>query len=305
MPDSVLNNVLFCPFSSRKLRLLSETELASVNSKINKGELFFYPGVKVEDELTSALVTEHQSYIYPIFDNVIFLKRETAIVARNRTENAHKRVSDVVVEAFNNEYLRTNDSPLSACESEFEGALSLEDLPVLKGRLSKKGGLLLTGCSSSVDHILNLNFGIDYKQHVHFDDSIQRLRSVSSELTEQTLLVLCDKTHLPFDQDSIDSVFTFGFVNDLSKEDQKLMYSELKRVLSAEGQSISFYNAQKPLHVTSILKSDLIAKKTLKVVTPWKKIKMPKIYLHPLYLSETRQNDQKTTAKTSFRRQFS
>lgn len=87
---------LICPFTGRNLRLLSEAELSDVNAKIVTNELFFYPGAQVKKPLKRALVTEHQTYIYPILDNIILLKKETAIVAKNRTENYLKRVSDQI-----------------------------------------------------------------------------------------------------------------------------------------------------------------------------------------------------------------
>lgn len=38
---------LVCPFTRRKLRFLSENELENINNRIDSGELYFHPGIKV------------------------------------------------------------------------------------------------------------------------------------------------------------------------------------------------------------------------------------------------------------------
>ena len=67
---------------------MNKRELSAVNDKITNGELYFYPGVPVEEHLKKALVTEHSTYVYPIFDEIICLKKETAIVPKNRTQKS-------------------------------------------------------------------------------------------------------------------------------------------------------------------------------------------------------------------------
>ena len=72
---------LTCPFTRKGLRLMSKTELSTVNEKITARESFFYPGVPVEVKLKKAFVTKHSTYFYPVFEDIICLRKETQLLS--------------------------------------------------------------------------------------------------------------------------------------------------------------------------------------------------------------------------------
>ena len=305
MLELLLSDFFICPFSSRRLRLMSEHELVNVNKRIKSGELFFYPGVQVKKELEKALVTEHQTYMYPVFDRILFLRKETAIVARNRTENALKRLNDSTVQSFENKYQFGINVIEPEPHHQVEELLSDKEVTMLRRQLSKKVELLVTGCCENADTIHNLIFGSDFEQHVHFDDSIGRLRRVKQELPNSTISVLCDKDNLAFDNERVGAVFIFDLINSLSKESQKEAYQELKRILTEDGNGVALFGANQPNAASSDFKSDVFTKKALGLAAPWKKVKLPNMYFHRVSIPETEKKRGRTTTKTSFRRQFS
>ena len=64
-----------CPISGKALRAMSKDELSVVNQKIVNGELYFHPGIQIELKLKQAYITENQTYIYPVVDDILLLKK--------------------------------------------------------------------------------------------------------------------------------------------------------------------------------------------------------------------------------------
>lgn len=296
---------LICPFTGRNLRLLSEAELNVINAKIITNELFFYPGAQVKKPLKCALVTEHQTYIYPILDNIILLKKETAIVAKNRTENYLKRVSDNIDTYFDELYnFDENNQEDEAMVQNTVPAMPSEEIARLKQLIPNSSNIFLSIASDNIDDVLNLVFNSKFSKYVHADYDIERLRAVKSDLQKDTLLVLCDNTDLPFSNSSIDAIISFDKINQYEKENQKLISGEISRVLDTAGASIVLFDEDKPLAAERQLKKEQLVKKAQGLMKPWKKIKNPTIYFHPVRGDKGADISSSVVGKTSLKRQL-
>ena len=262
---------------------MTEKELNSVNAQIKHGDLYFYPGAPVNIELTSALVTANHTYIYPIVDNISYLKRETAIVSKNRTENHLRRVPREEIESFYKSYGFGDENEMVKPAKELQSnPLNQEKIKQLARLLPKGGDYFMSVVTHDVDSIHNLTYGRAFKYYFHMDFSLPRLLAMKDDLPTATILVLGDFDHLPFANDSVDALFSFDYINNYSKEIQASAYEELKRCLKYDGVSITLYDKTKPMHANSQLKSDQRSKKALGVLAPWKKVKLPNIFFYPI-----------------------
>lgn len=294
---------LVCPFTRRKLRFLSESELDNINNRIDSGELYYHPGIKVQTHLSQALVTEHQSYIYPIIDNILYLKSETAIVAKNRTENYLKRISQTIIEDFEAKYSFNSDRESVASSS--TKSISPELVVSLKSKLVKKGNYFTSIGSSDIDALHNFIFQTKFEQYIHVDFDLNKLKSIQAELKGETVLVLADNGKLPFGDGSLDALVSFDPINQYDKADQKFIYDDLKRILSHDATSVLFYENDKPLHTKFFLSVDKLSKTARSLVMPWKKVKLPTFHFEGINPSQTANSSNQTVGKTSLGQQFS
>ena len=93
-----------CPFIWLELIELNKFELSLINSKISDGLYFYHHGAPVNTKLKKAFICNKRFYIYPVFEDMVYLKKLTAIVPKNRTLEANKRVSKDSAEAFYKEF---------------------------------------------------------------------------------------------------------------------------------------------------------------------------------------------------------
>ncbi|MFY0594572.1 methyltransferase domain-containing protein [Roseivirga sp.] len=305
MTQNTADTFLICPFSGRNLRYLTDAELVVVNSRINGGELFFYPGVQVKESLKRALVTEHQTYIYPVDDNIIYLKKETAIVTKNRTKNYLKRVSDTVISSFESIYSfnrKTDSEQVNKLPS--VPSMPSDAIASLKQYITKSQNVFVSMCSNNADDVHNLVFNTHFAEYVHADFDLERLKALKSELKKDTTLVLCDPVALPFAQESIDTLVSFDLINEYEKDVEKEAAGEIKRVVCSRGASIVMFNDSLPLNAERQLKKDELVKKAKVLMKPWKKVSSCEIYFHPI--SATQDSDMSDTfvGKTSLKRQL-
>jgi len=306
LQDTDYYSYLNCPFTGRKLRFLSEEELENVNERIGRGELYFYPGILVSSKLTRALVTEHQTYIYPVFNDIFYLKRETAIVAKNRTENYLKRVSQAVIDEFEMKFdlNSVNEKAIRGSSHKLE-MLSPDRVTSIRANYSKTGENFVSICANDIDAIYNLVFETRYKRYIHVEYNLRKLKSVKAELKENTVLILADNGKLPFGDGSIDAMFSFDPINKYTKGDQKFIYDDFKRVLNQGAISTVLFEDDKPLHAKLFSGVDKLAKTARSVVMPWKKSKLPKIYFEGVKPVPVGANSNEIVSKTSLGGQFS
>ncbi len=297
---------LICPFTGRKLRFLSEKELETVNERIGRGELYFHPGIQVSKSLSQALVTEHQTYIYPIFDDIFYLKRETAIVAKNRTENYLKRISQFVIDEFERKYAfnQNQEEATQDIVPKTKGMTS-QLASSLRDKLPKKGKYFLSMCSGDIDAIHNLVFGTDFDQYLHVDFELSKLKAIAPSLRDKTVLILADNGHLPFEASTLDALVSFDPINKYSKEDQKVIYENFKSVLSTDASSVLLYDNTKPLYTKVLLGADKLSKAARGVVMPWRKTKKTSFHFEGVQFLGNQDQTDAIVGKTSLNQQFS
>lgn len=295
------NDILICPFSKKGLRLLSEHEISTINKKIANGELSFYPGVPVTTELTQAFSCSNYLYIYPIIDQVVMLKKETAIVPKNRIENPFHKTTQADIDKFNAEFGFGESLEKSGAKTVAPSERVKQEV---LSKISRAGQVLLTANANSADEILNLTYGLKYDQMVHADHRLDRLKEVNEFLPSSTLKVLFDRTGLPFNEGSVDALVDLEAVDTLDKEGQERYYIELKRILDTEAVSVALFNNTKELKLKKNLNADIRAKKALKMVAPWKKVKLPRLYFIEADQAPEQIQTSVNVKKTKFSRQL-
>lgn len=304
LKDTDHYSYLICPFTGRKLRFLSEQELDTVNERIGRGELYFHPGIQVASRLTQAVVTEHQTYIYPVIDGVFYLKRETAIVAKNRTENYLKRISQSLVDSFEAKY-GFNSAKEIKTQPNMVDALNPALIGSLRTKLSKRGKYFVSLCTNDIDALHNLVFETKYEQYIHVEFEFEKLKSIAAEIKDKTILILADNGKLPFENESLDALVSFDPINKYNKADQKVIYADFKRALNSGAASVVLYENDKPLHTKFLLGADKLSTTARGLVMPWKKVKIPTFHFEGINPPRATGSSNEIVGQTSLNQQFS
>jgi hypothetical protein len=302
----IVKSALICPFTGHELIELNKSELSLINSKISEGLYFHHHGAPVNTKLKKAFICSKRSYIYPVFEDIVYLKKLTAIVPKNRTLAANKRVSKESAEAFYKEFglgRKYKIEPNKNLQTQ-SNPLSLEQISDLGKLLPKSGNSFVSIVTHDLDSIHNLAFGRTFDHFLHIDFSIERLKSVVNDLKENTLYVLADMCNLPLKNDSVGALFSFDYINNYDKEVQKIAYGELKRAMANNGASVVLYERDKPLHAKGQLLTDQMTAKAMRFVAPWKKAKSSNIYFYPVGQNQTNDHHNFIT-KPSLRSQLS
>ncbi len=297
---------LICPFTGKDLIELSEKEINRINLQISEGTYFFYHGAPVNVELKQAFISSNHTYIYPVFDDILFLKKLTAIVPKNRTQEPNKRVPDHLANEFYKEFgfgeaFKKEKAKSIDLQS---GPLDAEQIRDLGKLFPRSGQSFVSVVTHDIDSIHNLVFGTHFDHYMHLDFSFDRLRSVVGQLKAGTHYILADLCDLPLKTDSVDGLFSFDYINQYDKATQKEAYSEMRRSMLSDGVSILLYEQNKPLHAKSQHKAERTALKAMKFVKPWKRAKIPSIYFYPVG-GDQNTDHQNFVVKTSLGSQFS
>ena len=77
--DRKLLELLVCPITKQPVRPLDEERLAKVNALVEKGELRYRDGSKVEQPLAEALITANGGSLYRVDDNIPVMLEEQSI----------------------------------------------------------------------------------------------------------------------------------------------------------------------------------------------------------------------------------
>ena len=285
---------------------MTKSQIDNVNIKVEEGQLYYYPGIKATQKLTAALITENHNYIYPIVDDIILLKKETAMTSMGRTRNPHARVSDPMINEFFDTYKLLKKRKISqpSLKEPKSKPLSNDQLAKLKGLLPKEGDCFMSEVTHDVGALHNLVYNSKFHLYLHLDFSVERLQAIKSDIKKGTMLVLCDNYNLPFIDDAIDSLFSFDYINEYEKESQKAAYKELKRIMKGEGVSVVLYDENRPHYANTQLKVDKVSKKLLNFLSPWKKRKLPTIYFYPIR-NKGKNDKEEIYTETSLDSQFS
>ena len=302
----IVKTALNCPFTGQDLVELTKKEITLINSKISEGLYFFQHGAPVNLKLKRAFICSKRTYIFPVIDDIIYLKKLTTIVPKNRTLEPNKRVLKESTEAFYKEFglgKKYKIEPNKELNTQ-SNPLSLQQISDLGKLLPKAGQSFVSIVTHDIDSIHNLAFERKFDQFLHIDFSVDRLKSVVNDLKDDTLYILTDMCNLPLKDHSVGALFSFDYINNYEKEEQKKAYAELKRCLSDKGSSVVLYSREKPLHTKGIHVTDQMTTKALKFVAPWKKAKVSNIYFYPVGDDQTNDH-QDFVARPSLKSIFS
>lgn len=74
-----LLNILVCPETKQRVRILEESELKKINVAIVDGRLKNRAGVLVKEKLQAALIREDNVFAYPVRDDIPVMLIEEAL----------------------------------------------------------------------------------------------------------------------------------------------------------------------------------------------------------------------------------
>ncbi len=276
---------------------LADHELMRINQKVERRELFFQSGAPLSFPLRKAWVSTNRVYLYAEIEGILFLKKATAIVEKNRVENPMIRFTEAQSDRFFSDLGLEKNGDLVSSGSNLPAGphLNAEVLKGLYTKLPRHGHCLVTAASAEVDELHNLVFGTNYQSHIHLDHNLERLQAVKGKLELNTRYVLCDSGVMPFGNESVDGYFSFNAVEEADKEAQKEAYHALKAALKKEAPCICIVNEQEKNHFEAFYKSDTLSAK----LKPWKKSGLPYFYFQ-----KTRYAGREASASVSDKRSF-
>ena len=82
MIDQNIIDVLACPATHRGLRPLSSDRLGQLNDRIAAGRAVYVDGEKIDRPVAAALITDNDTLIYRVDDDIPVLLVERGIAAR-------------------------------------------------------------------------------------------------------------------------------------------------------------------------------------------------------------------------------
>lgn len=251
----------------------------------------------VEKPLELAFASSNYLYIYPVFNDVLYLKKDTAIVSKNRVQNPFHKIHQAEIDQFNSTYGLSDERTV---DSTLVDALDKTLRDQITDKLSKSGDVFITANAHTVDDIHNITYGFSYDTFLYFDHQLERLQKIKTELPNETVKVFIDKATVPVESNCVQAFVDFEKADFLEKDEQVTLYNELKRVLAIDGASVKLYRDQKNLTLKKLLKADLRAVKAKNMLTPWKKQKLPFMYFLETDQPSTPSDSQQTVKKAKF-----
>jgi hypothetical protein len=271
-----IQNIFNCPFTQKPLRQLDDDELKIVNQKILDSELYFFEGALCDRPLTKAYATDQMLYIYPVIDSVLFLKRETAIVAKNRIEYPHHRRDKSDDAKFYTNYFFLSSTDFS--EPKTVSSLTKDELDSFKSKMPKDFKYLMTANATSADDIINLGYGGHMTVHFHLDTDLKRLKAVGSSLPDHIQLALLDLDHIPLQRDVVDIFINLEPIDHFSDLIQLDFYNQMKKLMGKRAVLLSSYHLIDRVRAVKKLKADILKLKAMRLFRPWSKSHMPRMY---------------------------
>lgn len=266
-----MEQLLVCPFTSQPLRPLSEMELEAFQNKIEAGDCYFQKGAPVRLLPKKAFISHNQVYIYLEMGGILLLQKQTAIVAKNRTANPHKRISEQEIIEFYESLGLNEEGTLQTKVSTDSILPAVIETANLEKSLPKTGHCFVTMGTQNVDAVHNLLFGTNFRQYLHFDHDLARLQPMVGALKNNTQYVLCDQELLPVMEDGIDALYSYEFIEGLEKETQFQLFDAMKKSLKDDAVAIILNAGAK----SSPLESRYKSVKTKAALKPWKKVSLP------------------------------
>jgi len=242
--------ILKCPITGEGLRKLNNSEIESLNAKINSSLVWQANGKLMTEKVQDGLICERSIYIYPIIDDIILLLKDLAIV-----EDKSHLITDVLSEdkmLVKNFY---DDRGWNVNEGgDYEDADIFEDLrPVSKEYISKchsrvnthlpkSGKYMLDAASGALQYDAYLLYSENFEYRICVDMSFKGLRECKKKLGKKAICVLCDMTNMPFKDEAIDGFISLNTIYHIPESEQVKAIAELHRLLIKGGKGVIVYD---------------------------------------------------------------
>jgi len=240
-----------CPITRSSLHEADPGVLATLNQQIRAGEANTVSGVRVENEIDQAIISECGRYLYPVEDGIYLLMADLAI------ETTGLSSVQVGLSTLNPEKVNVRDfyeevgwQPSS---SGFMDGELFEDLRSVseeyrhhcnlrvKGYLPATGRYLLDAASGPIQYKDYLDFSAGYDVRVCVDLSMTALRGAKTQLGKSALCLLADITELPLQDGSVDAAVSLHTIYHVPRLEQAKAFTELHRVLAPDGVAVVVY----------------------------------------------------------------
>ncbi len=231
-------DILKCPITFESLLLMDKEQIEGINKGNNSTTLFYSNGTKVDYQLDNALINVSGTYIYPILDGVIVLRKDMAIVNDSEKHHFDLRNEKKDVENFYN-----NIGWKHFSEKYFVDAEEFEDLrPVaneyfkrcnlrVKKYIKQKGKFILDAGSGPIQYDEYLTYSDNYDYRICVDLSYESLRMAKEKIGDKGIYILGDITNLPIKDNLIDAAVSLNVIFHIPMDEQSKALNEISRTL--------------------------------------------------------------------------
>lgn len=274
---NAITEIVRCPITGDKLRLMSATEIEDINKKI-------------ENEIIAGFIGDTGKYIYPIYNGIaILLPNEAIITDATKSKSVLMDKNKAIVKEFYDDFGWKEENGLT------KDALLFEDLrPISQAYIEKcdkrvsryiksNGKYFLDVASGPIQKPQYLEYSRNYEYRVCVDISITALKGARKKLGNKGIYILGDITNLPFLDNSFDAVVSLHTIYHVPRNEQKKAFMEIFRLLKNNSSAAIVYSHGRNCNVMRILSYPLFLLTVLNkvrtaIIKP--KIDSPKLYFY-------------------------
>ena len=273
-----ITEIVRCPITGDKLRLMRATEIEDINKKIDNG-------------IIAGFIGDTGKYIYPIYNGIVMLLPDEAIITNTgKSKSVSMDKNKAIVKKFYDNFGWEEDNGLA------KDALLFEDLrPVSKTYIDKchkrvsrhiksNGKYILDVGSGPIQFPQYLEYSKNYEYRVCVDISVTALIGARKKLGDKGIYILGDITNLPFLDNSFDAAISQHTIYHVPQNEQKKAFMEIFRVLKNNCSAVIVYSYGsncKAMRMLSYLSLPLRALNKIKTAPLTKpKIDRPKLYYY-------------------------
>jgi ubiquinone/menaquinone biosynthesis C-methylase UbiE len=243
-----------CPISGSLLRPATASLVNALNERIRQNDVKHADGSDVQNELTEALVSEDNRFVYQIIDHqIVVLLEPLAIV--NRAGNEPCAVLDEqkksVLDFYNEFGWKKDKSQL------FKDTVTFEDRREVVSdywskchlRLNKYlpgGQYILDVASGAIPNDEYLTYSNNYQLRICMDFSLLAMQEAVQRLNGKGVFILGDMTNIPLADRCLDAVISLHTVYHVPKVEQTRAVAQAYRVLKPGRQAVIVYSWSKP-----------------------------------------------------------
>lgn len=244
-------HILRCPISRGGLRELTPAELGVINRRVASATLVHLDGSRVEQPLTSGLLSDDGRYVYRVEDGIHVLLRELAIDlnAEGPGRNIRLRTEKKIVRDFYDKFgWKRGEGGV------FNDLICWTDRrPVLRKYISKchqrvgrhlgsQGGkYLLDVASGPIPHPEYLDFSRNFDYRVCVDISRLALQEAKSKIGDKGIYILGDITRLPLADGVMDAAISLHTIYHVPEDEQEKAFQEVYRTLKPGARAVVAY----------------------------------------------------------------